>query len=97
VIGESEVQFYVPNTFTPNGDGINDLFQVYGIGIDTISVDIFDRWGNSLMTWSGLENGWDGKIKNRLVQDGVYVYKIKGIDSNQKIINKIGAVNLINF
>jgi len=95
-IGESQVELYVPNSFTPNGDGINDLFQVYGVGIASLSVNIFDRWGNSVMSWSGLEKGWDGKTQNKNAPDGIYVYKISGKDSNQKIINKIGAVNLIN-
>ena len=63
------------NVFTPNGDGDNDLFFVKAEGLSDITVDIFNRWGRKVGEYSGVNNGWDGKVKNgKLADDGVYFY-----------------------
>jgi len=85
---------YVPNAFTPNGDGINDEFLAFGYNITDFSMDIFDRWGEKLFSSKELTTGWKGTFKNALCQVGVYVYKIsyKGLDG--KKVNKTGHVTL---
>jgi gliding motility-associated-like protein len=77
---------YIPNGFTPNGDGVNDRWQVYsGPGVRQIlGTHVFDRWGN-LVFESGQEpapmgfgsNGWDGRTHTRLMNPGVYVYMVQ--------------------
>ncbi len=74
--------FFVPNLFTPNGDGRNDYFTFYHSGeVESIlSVNIFDRWGNTLyFDTPGRSNGfqWDGTFRNEFLDSGVYVYKIR--------------------
>ena len=75
---------YLPNIFTPNNDGINDIFQIYaGNGVSTIrSLRVFDRWGELVFEKLNLSpspfpdqtNGWDGTFRGRPVAPGVYVY-----------------------
>lgn len=88
---------YVPNAFTPNGDGLNDTFGGVGEGITDYTMQIFDRWGNLLFESNNINNQWDGTYKNEVVPAGVYVFKLsaKGPGLNgkgKKLINKTGSV-----
>ena len=69
--------YYVPEAFTPNGDGINDVFKFYGTAIEEINAIIYNRWGQPLYTWNDLEGGWDGYFKGGPVPNGVYAYEVK--------------------
>jgi gliding motility-associated-like protein len=71
---------YVPSVFTPNADGLNDVFQPKGFGISKYEISIFDRWGEMVFTTKEFTQGWDGTIKGRqakLASDGSYVWQIK--------------------
>jgi len=94
-VGASEVELYVPNSFTPNGDNLNDVFKIYGIGISYVNVQIYSRWGDLIYQWSGLEGGWDGTSSNRLVSQDIYAYVIYGIDANNNKFKKIGSITLL--
>ncbi|MBS1647885.1 MAG: gliding motility-associated C-terminal domain-containing protein [Bacteroidetes bacterium] len=74
---------YVPNAFTPNGDGLNDIFTAVGEGINTFSLDVFDRWGLLIYHSNDITKGWDGTYgeKNtQILQEDVYVWKIDATD-----------------
>lgn len=75
---------YIPNSFTPNGDGLNDIFTPVGIGVDIskYSMQIFDRWGKLLFETNDLSYGWNGRDNNTglVVPPGVYIYQIKSED-----------------
>ncbi len=86
---------YLPNTFSPNNDGINDVFLIYGENISAVSMEIYDRWGVQLFSSSDLFTGWNGKYKDQICQEGVYTYKINYTGLNRKKYSKIGNVNLI--
>jgi gliding motility-associated-like protein len=90
---------FIPNAFTPNGDGINDLFFPQGVGVnpDNFIMYVFDRWGNLIFkteTWPG---GWDGTVQgtSRPCQQDTYVYKIGTVDPEGSKKVYIGHVNLI--
>jgi trimeric autotransporter adhesin len=93
--------YYIPNTFTPNDDGKNDIWLPKGLGVDPnhFHMDIFDRWGNLTFETNDPNEGWNGTKMNRL--DGtkaimdVYVYKIKLRDMQGNIYNYFGHINLI--
>ena len=74
---------YIPNAFTPNGDGVNDIFQPKGMGWmpDKYEFLIYDRWGTLIFKTNDYTKGWDGTIKGSLCPSDVYVYKIKAISS----------------
>ncbi len=70
---------FVPNVFTPNGDGTNDIFFVYTEGYKSLKVDIYDRWGLLIYEWTDLSKGWNGKVKSGAnAPDGTYYYILHG-------------------
>ncbi len=76
-ISECDYEIWVPNVFTPNSDGINDFFYPVYFNIDSISLMIFNRWGNQLYEGSGRAAIWNGKYLGRQCPDGVYYYIIE--------------------
>jgi gliding motility-associated-like protein len=72
-----EYVFYTPNAFTPNGDGINDVFQPIGNVIDLESYDlaIYDRWGQLIFQTKDPWTGWDGTAGGSIMPNGVYVFR----------------------
>ena len=93
VVGTPPV--FVPNSFTPNGDGNNDLFLVYGESIKTVNLKVFNRWGELVFTGESMFAGWDGTYKGELQQPGVYVYeaRITFLDNSQTL--RTGSITLI--
>ncbi len=85
---------YIPNVFSPNGDGLNDEFLVFGYNISEFYIEIFDRWGEFIFNSKDITIGWKGTYKNKICQDGVYVYKVsyKGLDGIKT--SKTGHVTL---
>lgn len=79
VIVDFETTLYIPNSFTPNEDELNDLFiPVFeGIKPDSFNMYIFDRWGKIVFRSDSFNKPWDGKINGNYAQDGVYIYFIK--------------------
>lgn len=75
---------FIPSAFTPNDDGLNDRFQVYGEDVKDFSLNIFNRWGQLLYSSYDMENGWDGRtrLSENVVDGGLYIYAIKIKDKN---------------
>ncbi|HZF99389.1 MAG TPA: choice-of-anchor L domain-containing protein [Chitinophagales bacterium] len=67
-------EVFIPNTFTPNGDGANDLFRVYGMGIRVYKLTVFDRLGERVFEAEGNQPEWDGSFKGQPVNTGTFVY-----------------------
>lgn len=80
---EEEFAIYVPNTFTPNGDGFNDLFRAVSPLLQPRAVEllIFDRWGRSVFVGNTLEPGWDGTSNGTAVEPGVYAWRFSLVDA----------------
>ncbi|MCE3227469.1 MAG: hypothetical protein K0S32_2020 [Bacteroidetes bacterium] len=76
--------FYVPNSFTPNGDNVNDVFTPKAVGVKKFKMEIFDRWGELLFTTTEFGVGWDGRFRSQgdIMPVGVYIYKISVILNN---------------
>lgn len=92
---EPDWTLYVPNTFTPNGDGLNDLFNASGTNISSFRMAIFDRWGELLFTADDIHKGWDGSYKGKNVAQDSYVWKITAVDYRQKSHELSGHINVI--
>lgn len=86
---------YVPNTFTPNGDGVNDVFVVKGKEIKTFEFWIFDRWGELIFHTNNMNVYWDGTFGGRPVQIDTYIWKMEYEDYQNHYGNLIGHVNVI--
>ncbi len=85
-----------PNAFTPNHDGVNDVFSYIVRGpFDLNAFRIFDRWGNAVFSSSVLMEGWDGRLQGRDAELGGYVYMISGKDGNGKVVNQKGSFVLL--
>jgi gliding motility-associated-like protein len=65
-----------PSAFTPNGDGLNDIFLVSMVGVKDFDMAIFSRWGEKVFETDNIYDGWNGKIGNKPAEPGVYTYKI---------------------
>lgn len=91
----TEFSFYIPNSFTPDGDGINDYFSIAGRNILNFRMMIFDRWGNLVFQTDNIEHRWDGKIKNQLAKEDVYVYKMEFTDIAENTYKRMGRVALL--
>lgn len=89
---------YIPNAFTPNGNGVNDYFTAKGAEITEFKMMIFDRWGELIFETSDLGTGWDGHAKNGsgIAENGVYVYKIEVRDYAQRYHDYVGHVTLLS-
>jgi gliding motility-associated-like protein len=96
VVVEKPYALYSPNAFSPDGDGINDLFKISGQGMVDFQIEIYNRWGQMVYKSIDLSKGWDGTFKGKNLPTGTYVYKIKtskyGVE--QKLV-KSGSVALI--
>jgi gliding motility-associated-like protein len=92
---EEEWYIYVPNTFTPDGNRSNDDFRASTIGIQTLNISIFNRWGEEVFTSDELDFIWDGTFNGWLVQDGVYTYKIGFLTNSERQKTIVGHVNVL--
>ncbi len=95
VIIEPECTFYIPNAFTPNGDGDNDEFFGKGTGILDFNMNIFDRWGNRIFYCYDINDHWDGTFAGAEVQQDVYVYVVTLVDIHHQEHKYIGHVTLV--
>ena len=86
---------FIPNSFTPNDDDKNDVFKVYGTGITSIHMRIFDRWGEKLYEENSVSPEWNGIYHNVNLNIGVYVYEIEITRYDGTINIKKGDVTLI--
>lgn len=87
-------EFIMPNVFTPNGDGINDLFRPTACGVADYKVTVFDRWGNTRFKSETLAIGWDGRVDGYKSDSGTYFYVAEVTDfTGKKYIFK-GTVSL---
>ena len=93
----SESKLEMPNAFSPNGDGINDIYRAKNNYQSIVEFDayIFNRWGQKIYEWHDPAGGWDGKFNGKDVKQGVYfvLVKAKGADGRKYNIKK--DVNLL--
>ncbi len=88
-------KIYIPTSFSPNGDGMNDLQCVMGDCIATLDFTIFNRWGEVVFQTADFTQCWDGMFRGKLVQTGVYVYKLKATLDNGDKIEESGNINVV--
>ncbi|MFN5909891.1 MAG: gliding motility-associated C-terminal domain-containing protein [Bacteroidota bacterium] len=76
---------HVPNVFTPNGDGTNDVFFIASQYVETLEISIFNRWGNEMREVNGINDSWDGTVNGKDAEEGTYFFKYyaKGINGTE--------------
>jgi gliding motility-associated-like protein len=90
-----EPYVFVPNAFTPNGDGKNDVLFVRGEIVTAIKFEIFDRWGEKVFSTTQQSEGWDGTFRGKMCEVGVYDYYLEVICIGENHFFKKGNVTLI--
>jgi gliding motility-associated-like protein len=86
---------FVPNVFSPNGDGFNDVLRVRGKGIEEMQFIIFNRWGEKVFETSDVNSGWDGTQNGEAMNLSVFVYVLKGKYKDGKLFDVKGNVTLM--
>ena len=70
-------QIWLPTSFTPNSDGLNDIYLAYGIAVENFKMQVFNRWGQVVFTSNSIYDGWDGKFDGSFSSIGVYTSKVE--------------------
>jgi gliding motility-associated-like protein len=87
---------FVPNMFSPNADGKNDLLLVYGNHLNSVRLLVFNQWGQKVFeTRNGNTNGWDGTAGGKPQPVGVYIYVLEAKLDDGKVLKKKGSISLI--
>jgi len=96
IVVKEDYEVYIPNIFSPNGDGVNDEFTPMDFGAaKDIEAMIFNKWGELIFRTDKLQHGWDGTYKGKDCDVGVYTYFIRGSYLNGTPYKKTGSVTLI--
>jgi gliding motility-associated-like protein len=96
-------KLFVPNAFSPNNDGVNDIFQPQGSFIQNLTgkpltefnLRIYDRWGELLFETNDFSKGWDGTVKTVPAEPGIYLYQIRATGYNHERFNYKGTFHLL--
>jgi gliding motility-associated-like protein len=92
---EDNFSFYIPNSFSPNGDGVNDIFGGYGVAFDSYNMRIYNRWGELIYNTNDIEKPWTGTLKNGPVPNDTYVYRIELVDLHGQSHTFVGNVSVV--
>ena len=95
IIVEHTPVVYVPNLFTPNGDGLNDVAMVYANNVRDLNFLIFNRWGEKVYEGHNITEGWNGIYANKLQNPETYVYVVTVTFLDNKTVTKTGSVTLV--
>ena len=90
----NQIQYNIPNAFSPDKNGKNEVFHIYGLTNESASFEIFNRWGKKLFETYG-NKAWDGTYKDKDCQADVYIYKAKIVSKEGKLIELSGTVSLL--
>jgi gliding motility-associated-like protein len=90
-----DYHIYLPNVFSPNGDGENDVLYVRGKGVQTLSLSIYNRWGNKVFETDELEFGWDGTYRGEEQGSAMFVYYLSATFVNGETVEEKGNVSIV--
>lgn len=86
----------IPNVFSPNLDGKNDMFLIETTGVRSLKARIFNRWGEIVYTWNSLNGGWDGyTFAGKKCPAGTYYYVVTYVGQDDEISEEKGTVTLL--
>lgn len=97
VVIEDDLLMYIPNSFTPNGDDLNNTFKISATGIDVnnFTLSIYNRWGELIFVSHDPNYGWDGTYGSGLVQAGIYQWRINAVNVlTQESFERFGFLNV---
>ena len=93
---DAESAIMMPNVFSPNADGQNDVFRPRGSNLKSVQGQIFNRWGEKLFEWDAVMGGWDGRmVSGNVAPDGTYYYVVKALGADEQEYEFSGHVTLV--
>ena len=94
---DSPPKVYIPNAFSPNGDGVNDVFKIEtdDVILYEFNMKVFNRWGTLMFESDDYSKGWNGLFKNEVLQPDVFVYAVQYKDGDGLVYRKTGTINLL--
>jgi gliding motility-associated-like protein len=90
-----EPNLFYPTGFTPNNDGLNDVFNVFGQYINNFEMQIFNRWGEIMFHTDDLQKGWDGRFNGTVMPEGTYVFRATITDQSGRTFERSGTLVLL--
>ena len=94
-----DCSLFIPSAFTPNNDGLNDLFKARAecpnVGLQNFSLSVYNRWGQLVFLTNDINDGWDGTYRNKRLDQGVYVYLVKYSFKQAKLRQQKGTITLV--
>lgn len=96
VVVKNGYEIFIPNAFSPNGDGRNDVWAPVDFGsVRDVDITVFDRWGGVVFRSASVANGWDGTYKGELVYSETFVYVVKGTFLNGFEFEEHGSIAVV--
>ncbi|HAE14102.1 MAG TPA: hypothetical protein DCG24_07705, partial [Bacteroidetes bacterium] len=89
------IDFTVPNAFTPNGDGVNDWFGISADFLESVTLDIYNRWGDLVFHADDQNTRWDGLLNGVEQEIGTYIFKVNAVTITGTELIKTGTVTLL--
>lgn len=89
------IEVAIPNAFTPNGDGLNDLFIIRNPFLSQVDLAIYDRWGDAVFRTSDINIGWDGTKGGNPLEMGAYIYVLDAVTEEGEQITRTGTITLL--
>ena len=93
LIFQSEIN--IPNAFTPNGDGFNDTYKIYGKDLQTLEFMIFSEWGERVFVGHSLNDSWDGNLNGKPLNSGIFILQIKAAGKDGARYEELKKIKLI--
>ncbi len=93
--GEDESGIFLPNAFTPNGDGVNDVYYIPDANFLKFDFSVFDRWGNQVFTTKNSAFRWTGESNGRQLTSGIYVYVLTASTAKAANIKRSGTITIV--
>jgi gliding motility-associated-like protein len=87
--------FYIPNAFSPNGDGLNEVHYIYGGCFKEFHFMVYNRWGDKVFESQNQLSGWNGSFNGKLLDPAVFVYYFKAVTIGNKIVSRKGSLTLV--
>jgi gliding motility-associated-like protein len=85
----------LPNAFSPNNDGLNDIFELEGIYISQFKISVYNRWGELVYYSDNIKQAWDGKMNGEHLPEGIYVYRIEAVDTIGEPLVLQGTISIL--
>jgi gliding motility-associated-like protein len=95
IVVDEELRTFIPNSFTPNGDEINDVWRVMGSGMYDTKLTVYNKWGNVVFNTKDLNVGWDGSYNGTKCLPDRYTYKLDYKNHNGKQLLRTGEVLIV--